>query len=168
MREKTRRLVQLAVLTATALGLFVLELQVPLPLPVPGVKLGLSNIVTVCVLFLFGRREALAVQLARILLGAIVTGQLGALPYSLAGGLLSLGVLCLLKPLFSERQLWAASVVGGLLHNLGQLGMAALITRTPGLLAYLPVLLLCGMGAGLLTGLCAQLVLAGLRRIPRG
>lgn len=159
---KTKRLAQLAVLTAAALAMFVIELQIPLPLPT-GIKLGLSNIVTVCVLFLFGRREALAVLLVRVLLGAVVAGRLGALPYSLAGGLLSLLVLLPLKPLFSEKQLWIASVIGGLMHNLGQLGAAIAITRTPALAAYLPVLLLGGMAAGLFTGLCAQLVYSRLR-----
>ena len=164
MQGKTKRLVLLALLTATALGLFVLELQLPAPLPVPGAKLGLSNIVTVCVLFLYGRKEAAAVLVVRVLLGAVITGQLGALPYSLAGGALSLGVLMLLKPLLTDRQLWIAGVIGGFLHNLGQLGMAVLITRTPALFAYLPVLLLTGMGAGLLTGLCAQLIVLRLRK----
>lgn len=165
-RGTVRHLAYLALLTATALVMFVIELQIPAPLPVPGVKLGLSNVVTVCVLFLFGRGEALAVLLARVLLGAVVTGRVGALPYSLAGGLLSLLVLLPLKPLFSETQIWIASVIGGLFHNLGQLCVAAAVTRTPALFAYLPVLLLSGMAAGLFTGLCAQLVYGRLRDRP--
>ena len=151
-----RKLTTLALLTAAALVMFVIELQIPAPIPVPGVKLGLSNIVTLAVLCLFGWKEALAVLLVRIGLGAIVTGQVGALPYALAGGLLSFGVMLLLKKVIRDRQLWVLSVIGGFFHNLGQLGMAILITNTPGLVAYLPVLLLSGMAAGLFTGLCAQ------------
>ena len=162
--KPAKKLALLALLTALALVMFVIELQIPAPIPVPGVKLGLSNIITLVVLLLFGWKEAWAVLLVRILLGSVITGQLGALPYALAGGILSLLVMCLLKRVVSEKQLWVLSVLGGFFHNLGQLGMAILITRTPGMIAYLPVLLLSGMAAGLFTGLCAQAVLSRLRK----
>lgn len=153
---RVKKLVTLALLAAVALVMFVIELQIPAPIPVPGVKLGLSNIITLVVLFLFGWKEALAVLLVRIVLGGVVTGQVGALPYALAGGLLSLGAMCALRRLVTVRQLWALSVVGGLMHNLGQLAAAIALTQTPALVSYLPVLLLSGMIAGLFTGLCAQ------------
>ena len=124
----------------------------------PGVKLGLGNVIVVAVLFLYGRREALAVLLAKVVLSAILTGNLGALAYSLSGGLLSLGGMCLIKGLLTPGQLWVGSVLGAILHNLGQLAAAVVIARTPGLWAYLPVLLLSGMITGLFTGLAAQAV----------
>ena len=163
-RVKLKKLTALALLTAVSLILFLVENQIPAPVPVPGVKLGLGNIIVVCVLFLYGRREALAVLLVKVLLSALLTGNLGALAYSLTGGLLSLGVMCLLKGLLTERQLWAGSVLGAMFHNLGQLLAAALIARTPGLLGYLPVLLLSGMITGLFTGLAAQAVVSRLRK----
>ena len=164
MQMKTKQLLTLALLTAVSLVLFVVEAQIPAPVPVPGVKLGLSNIVIVCVLFLCGRRHALAVLLVKSVLGALLTGQLGALPYSLAGGLLSLGVMSLLRPVLPDRQLWVASVLGAMLHNLGQLLTAMAITQTPGLVAYLPVLLLSGMLTGLFTGIAAQALTKRLKQ----
>ena len=161
---KLNKLLRLALLTAVSLILFLVENQIPAPVPVPGVKLGLGNVIVVCVLFLYGRREALAVLLVKVLLSAILTGNLGALAYSLTGGLLSLGVMCLLKGLLNENQLWVGSVVGAMFHNLGQLLAALVIAETPGLLAYLPVLLLSGMVTGLFTGLAAQAVVNRLRR----
>ncbi len=161
---KLKKLIRLALLTAVSLILFLVENQIPAPVPVPGVKLGLGNIIVVCVLFLYGRKEALAVLLVKVVLSAILTGNLGALVYSLAGGLLSLGVMCLLRGLLSDRQLWAGSVVGAMFHNLGQLLAAMAVAVTPGLIAYLPVLLLSGMITGLFTGLAAQAVVARLKR----
>ena len=161
---KLKKLITLALLTAVSLVLFVVENQIPAPVPVPGVKLGLGNIIVVCVLFLYGRREALAVLLAKVLLSALLTGSLGALAYSLSGGLLSLGVMCLLKGLLNRKQLWVGSVLGAMFHNLGQLLAAMAIAQTPGLLGYLPVLLLSGMVTGLFTGLAAQAVVRRLRR----
>ncbi|MBQ1678030.1 MAG: Gx transporter family protein [Oscillospiraceae bacterium] len=159
-------MLSLALLTAISLVLFIVENQIPAPVPAPGVKLGLGNIIVVCVLFLYGRREALAVLLAKLLLSALLTGNLGALAYSAAGGLLSWGGMCLLRPLLRQRQLWVASVLGAMLHNLGQLLAAMLIAAAPGLPAYLPVLLLSGMVTGLFTGLAAQAVVRRLHGSP--
>lgn len=163
---KLNKILSLALLTAISLALFIVENQIPAPVPAPGVKLGLGNIIVVCVLFLYGRREALAVLLAKLLLSALLTGNLGALAYSAAGGLLSWGGMCLLRPLLRQRQLWVASVLGAMLHNLGQLLAAMLIAAAPGLPAYLPVLLLSGMVTGLFTGLAAQAVVRRLHGSP--
>jgi heptaprenyl diphosphate synthase len=161
---RLRKLLYLALLTAASLILFLVENQIPAPIPVPGVKLGLGNIIILCVLFLYGWREALAVLLLKVVLSALLTGQLSALAYSLSGGLLSLGVMCLLKGLLTQKQLWVGSVVGAMFHNLGQLGAAVAISRTPQLFGYLPVLLLSGMVTGLFTGLAAQAVVSRLRK----
>ena len=159
---KLKKRLYLTLLTAVSLILFLVENQIPAPVPVPGVKLGLGNVIIVAVLFLYGPKEALAVLTVKLLLSALLTGNLGALAYSCTGGLLSWGGMCLLRPLLREKQLWIASVLGAMLHNLGQLLTAMLIAATPGLLAYLPVLLLSGMITGFFTGMVAQAVTARL------
>ncbi len=167
MRVKLKKLLYLALLTAISLVLFVVENQIPAPVPVPGVKLGLGNVIVVAVLFLYGPWESLAVLSVKVLLSAILTGNLSALAYSAAGGLLSWGGMCLLRPLLREKQLWVASVLGAMLHNLGQLLAAMVIAATPGLIAYLPVLLLSGMITGLFTGAAAQAVVGRIKKIKQ-
>ena len=161
---RLRKLLYLALLTAASLILFLVENQIPAPIPVPGVKLGLGNIIILCVLFLYGWREALAVLLLKVVLSALLTGQLSALAYSMSGGFLSLAVMCLVKPVLRPKQLWVGSVLGAMTHNFGQLLAAVAISRTPQLFAYLPVLLLSGMATGLFTGLAAQAVTDRLRK----
>ena len=162
--DRVRRLALCALLTAIALTIFVVEAQFPLPVPVPGLKLGLSNIVTLFALFVFGWKEALAILLVRILLGNLITGQLISLFYSLAGGLLSFLCIALILRSLKPAQLWVAGVIGGIAHNVGQMAVALVVTQTPALLAYLPVLTLCGIATGVLTGLTAQLLHQKLRR----
>lgn len=154
-----RTLTRIALLSAVALTIFVLEAQIPLPIALPGFKLGLSNIVTLLALVLMGWREALCVLCIRVFLGNLVTGQMAALLYSLAGGLLSLGCMAVAVKLLPKTQLWVAGVLGGLAHNIGQMAVAVLLTSTPALLYYLPMLLLCALGTGCFTGLTASLVL---------
>lgn len=162
---KTKKLTRLALLAAVALGMYVLEAQLPSPIPVAGIKLGLSNIVTVYAVFAFGPWEALAILLVRVFLGSLFTGQMMALAYSLAGGLLSLAVMLLLRKTLAHRQIWVASVLGGIFHNVGQILVAMAVTATPSIAIYLPVLILSGLAAGLFTGLCAQYLINHMKKI---
>ena len=155
---RVRALAQSALLAAVALTIFVLEAQIPLPLPVPGLKLGLCNIVTLFALCRLGRGWSLAIVLTRIVLGNLAMGQVMAMLYALAGGLLSFLVMALIFRRLGQDLLWVTGAFGGIAHNLGQMTVAVLVTSTPALLAYLPVLLLCGILTGAFTGLCARLL----------
>lgn len=161
---KTKTLTQLALLSAMALIIFMVEAQIPLPVPIPGVKLGLSNVITLFALWTLGRREAGLVLLVRIVLGSFVAGNLMTMAYSLAGGVLCFLLMALMKPLFAERQIWILSIFGAIGHNVGQLAIAVAITGTPSIILPIgPVLMLSGIITGLFTGLCAQSVILRLR-----
>ena len=151
-----KRLTHMALLTAVALGIFIVELQLPSLAPIPGIKLGLANIVTLYAMFVLGPGDALGILLARILLGGMFSGQMMSLFYSLAGGLLCYLVTLLTRKLFTLKQIWVCSVLGAAAHNLGQIAAAILITRTPALIYYLPVLIVSGILTGVFTGFCAQ------------
>lgn len=161
----TRRITRLALLTAIALTIFMVEAQIPSPIAIPGVKLGLANIVTVWVMFTFGWKDAALVLFARIFLGAVFSGQMSTILYSGAGGFLAWCVLCLLRKVLTKRQIWLASPVSGVFHNIGQLAMAALVMKTTVVLAYLPYLLISGVLAGAFTGLCAQFLVGRMDKI---
>ena len=160
------RLTRLALLTAIALTIFLAEAQLPV-IPIPGVKLGLANIVTVYTMFVLGPGDALLVLSARVFLGAVFSGQMMTLLYSAAGGLLSWCVLCLLGRLLTERQIWLASPVAAIFHNLGQLLAAAAVLRSWSVLAWLPYLVIAAVLAGLFTGVAAQALLKRLERIQK-
>lgn len=153
-----KKLTRMALLSAVALTVFMIEAQIPLPVPVPGIKLGLSNIVTVFAVVLLGPAQAGGILFVRIFLGAVFSGQFSSILYSAAGGSLALLVTVLICPLLGKRQLWVAGTLGALAHSLGQMAVAILITGTPGLVIYLPVLLACSLLTGTFTGLCAQIL----------
>jgi len=157
-----RRLTTCALLTAIALTIFVAEAQIPAPVPLPGMKLGLANVVTVYAMFALGPKDTFMIFLSRIILGSLFAGG-STLPYSLAGGLSCYLIMIPLHKLLTEKQLWVCGAVGAIFHNLGQIGMSILITRTPALITYLPFLLIVGVPAGAFTGLAAQFMLARLK-----
>lgn len=159
--KKTKRLLLLAMLTAVAMILSYVESLLP-SVGIPGVKMGLANIAVIFALFRFGWKEAAALSLVRVLLVSLLFGSVGAMLYSLAGAVLSLAVMALLRRI-DRFSTVGISVAGGVAHNAGQILMAMLILQTKQLLVYLPVLAVSGIAGGVLTGLAAALL---IRRIP--
>ena len=155
---KTKRLVTLGLLTAIALTIFMVEAQIPALVPIPGIKLGLSNIITVFAVFSLGPGEAAAILFARIFLGAVFGGNFSTILYSGAGGACAIIVTIVLRRILTKKQLWVAGALGAIGHSVGQMAMAVLLTATPGLLVYLPVMILCSVISGTFTGLCAQIL----------
>ncbi|MCI8360909.1 MAG: Gx transporter family protein [Clostridiales bacterium] len=153
-----KRLAYYANLLALALALSWLELLIPFSFGIPGVKLGLTNIAVVFVLYRNGLKPALLLQLARILLVSLLFGHVMGLIYSLAGGLLSLLMMALLKRLSPFSQL-GVSLAGGVTHNVGQWCAALLVMPFSALLYYLPFLLIAGALTGLLVGFLARLLI---------
>ena len=159
--KKTKRLVLLAMLTAVAMILSYVESLLP-SVGIPGVKMGLANSAVIFALFRFGWKEAAALSLVRVVLASLLFGSVGAMLYSLAGAVLSLAVMALLRRI-DRFSTVGISVAGGVAHNAGQILMAMLILQTKQLLGYLPVLAVSGIAGGVLTGLAAALL---IRRIP--
>ena len=160
---KIKQLTRDALLTAIALTIFMIELHIPALVPIPGVKLGLANIVTVFALFVYTPKDALMILLVRVFLGAVFSGQISTLMYSMAGGLLCFAVLLGMRKILTEKQIWVASIIGAVFHNIGQIIVAILVTSTPGIVVYLPILMVSGVISGAFTGLCTQVLVAKLK-----
>jgi len=156
-RKKTMKIAYIGMLIALAFVFSYIEFLIPINLGIPGVKLGLSNLVIIVALYTLGAPGALALSLVRILLVAFTFGNLSAMLYSLAGGILSFLVMLLAKKLklFSVT---GVSVLGGVFHNVGQIIMAMIIVESANLVYYLPVLIISGLIAGVLVGILAAVI----------
>jgi heptaprenyl diphosphate synthase len=165
--DKTRKLVffSLFVTLATALGF--LEMLLPNPFPLPGVKLGLANIVTLLVIYLYGFKEGLAVALLRVLFASLMAGTFLSVSFmlSLSGAVLSTLIMGLLIRYMSALSVMGVSMAGAVTHNIGQLITASFLIQTPYIFYYLPVLLLAGVPTGLLTGYITRLLLRYLEKL---
>lgn len=153
----TKKLTVLGLYATLSLAIYAAESALPPLAPIPGFKLGLANIITIILLCRYSFRDAALVLTVRILLSAMFFGQVLSLLYSLAGGICSLSAMYLVSRLLQKKLPPLTGAMGGLAHNAGQLLVAFLITSTPGVLAYLPLLLPAGILTGLFTGLCAWL-----------
>lgn len=161
---KLKQLTINAVLTAIALTIFMIEAQIPSLVPIPGVKLGLANIITVFALFAFTPKDAFLILFVRVFMGSVFSGQISTLLYSLGGGMLSFASLLVMRRVITIEQLWVAAVVGAVFHNVGQILVAVVVTGTPGIVVYLPILMVSGIIAGLFTGFCAQFLYGKIKK----
>lgn len=150
------------VFTALALIFSYVEAMIPINFGIPGVKLGLANLIVVIVLYKGDWKDALFIAVARIVLSGFIFGNLFSILYSLAGGLLSLLVMILLKRT-NAFSIAGVSIGGGAAHNVGQLLVAMFVVQTYQVGYYLPVLLIAGVLTGAMIGIVALEVVKRLR-----
>ncbi len=156
-----RRLSLNGLLLALAFVFSYIEWLLPEFLVIPGAKPGLANIVIVTALYCVGAVDALLINIVRIVLVGFTLGNLTAMLFGLTGGLLSLGVMILLKKT-NRFGIAGVSIAGGVCHNLGQLAAAMLVMQTTAVVYYLPYLILLGAAAGLVVGLVSGLCIRAL------
>ena len=149
---------------ATAILLSYVEAMIP-PIfsAVPGVKVGLPNIAVIYMLYTCGIREATAVSVVRIAVVSMLFGNAMIFLYSVAGAILSLTVMGILKRL-DFLSATAVSIAGAVSHNIGQIIVAILVLKTVEIAYYIAVLAVTGTVAGLFVGLTAVLM---LKRLPK-
>ena len=155
------RVAYFGVFTALALIFSYIETLVPISFGIPGVKLGLANLIIVIALYKIPLREVYVLSIVRVLLSGVLFGNYFSIAYSLAGGLLSLTVMALLKKAGGFSGI-GISIAGGVCHNIGQLVVAMIVVETFAMSYYMPMLLVAGLITGFLIGVVADQV---LRRI---
>ena len=161
---KTKKVAFLSMCIALSMILSYFESLIPPLVAVPGVKVGLPNIVMVFMLYKIGAKETAIVSIIRVILVGLLFGSPLSMIYSLAGAALSLIGMIILK----KTNLFApvtVSVVGGILHNIGQIATACFVMDTAEIVYYLPVLLITGTIAGIIIGYVAALILKRLDKM---
>lgn len=152
------------VFTALALIFSYVETLIPIQFGIPGVKLGLANLIIVIALYRMKLSEAYLLSIVRVLLAGFIFGNYFSIIYSLAGGILSLTVMALLRKK-GGFSIIGVSIAGGVFHNIGQLIVASVIVETFSVMYYVPVLLIAGLVTGLLIGIASDGMLKRLANL---
>lgn len=154
-RNSLNKTIFLSLMIAIALCIYVVEAQIPIIFP--GIKLGLSNVISLIVLICFGGKEAILVMVIRTLLGTMFTGSLSSFLFSITGGLISNIVTIIMYNKFRKYfSIEIISIVGAIFHNLGQLLIAAIIVQDFRIYIYFPVLMIAALISGYFTGLVTK------------
>lgn len=160
-QERITHLSRVALLAAVALVLSYVETLIPLPVSLPGVKLGLANVAVVVALFWLDARSAAEIALVKVLASGLLFGSPTMLVYSLGGTVLAFAGMWLMS-LIPGIGLVPVSMVSAILHNVGQLVVAALMLNSPAVFASLPALAAAACVPGALTGAVAEGALSAL------
>ncbi|MBE6750164.1 MAG: Gx transporter family protein [Ruminococcaceae bacterium] len=157
--NKTRKTAVLGLLAACAIVLSYVEMLLP-PIwaAVPGIKMGLTNIVILFVLYKFSLKYAAAISLTRLLVVLLLFGNFMTFAYSLAGAVLSLVIMAILKKT-GWFSMVAVSIAGGISHNLGQVLVAMAVLQTKEIGYYMIALSVSGIVAGMIVGLVSALLI---------
>lgn len=157
----------MGLLFAVAVVLSYVEGMIVIPGLPPGVKLGLSNIVTMYCVFFLGTANAYTLAVLKALSVLLMRGPTGAL-LSLLGGVVSVTVMLLLLRLRKQKLSYLViSILGAIGHNMGQLLGASMLTGTTLTLYYFPILILSGIMMGFVTGLVLKTVLPAVEKLDR-
>lgn len=160
-RSKYQIMVYIAMLAAQAVVIGIIEGMIPSPLSfAPGAKIGLANLITVLAIFTLPMKYSIQVVVIRIILTALIGGNLSTFFYSFAGGILSYFAMIAVKQLGPNRvSIIGISVLGGVMHNIGQLTVAAIFAKSFSVMNYLPVLSFSGILAGFVVGFTGNFLL---------
>ena len=162
-RFNTKRVALCGLLLAMMLILGWIEKQIPTPHP--ALKLGLSNSVLIFAVYMLDIPTAYVLMAFKVFLSNVLFGSLGvSFAMGLAGGVVSLTAMVLISRVQGMHKV-TVSIVGGVMHHVGQILMALLVVNTPGLLSFLPFLMLGGIVFGAITGVCADRVMKYMRHM---
>ena len=146
-----KKTVKLGFFLALALILSYVESLIPFSFGIPGIKLGLPNLIVVLLLYRNGAKDALTVNILRIILAGFLFGSLYSILYALAGAVFSFAAMLAGRRIgcFSPM---GVSVLGGVFHNIGQIVVAMLVVETYYVGYYMPFLIVAGTVTGAVLG----------------
>lgn len=160
----TKKIALCGVLTALAMIFSYIESVIPVPIPVPGIKLGVANIAVITILYVLGVKEAIVINLLRIVLTSLLFGNVNSFLFSISGAALSLTIMIIMKKL-NFFSCIGVSVCGGVMHNIGQIIAAVFIMGSEAIVFYLPVLIVSGVFTGVVIGVVSGIVAKHVRKV---
>ena len=162
--KRLNKMIFLSILVSIGLALSVLESAIPLPIAVPGARLGLSNMVVLVTIIIFGFKEGIVVSMLKSIVLVLVTGSISSFIYSFSGAILSCFVMYIAYKLFSNIfSLMGVSILGALAHVTAQITVASLMMNNLRIYSYLPFLMLTSIFTGYFVGLSSTYIVKNLR-----
>lgn len=162
--SRTKKMIFLSLMISYSLVLHLVERILPsLYFIAPGAKLGLTNIISLVILYTYGMGSALTVLVLRIILSSIFGGGFSSFLYSITGGIFAIFAMWGIKSLQSASiSEIGVSVVGAVFFNIGQLTAAALMIQNLSIFVYLPVMMYVSVATGTLVGFSAKYIIQKL------
>lgn len=160
-----KKITNISMLLALSVVLNIIENFIPiLGGAIPGMKIGIANIIILFVLYAYTFKDAIYISILRVLLvGILLTGIFSpTFFFSMSGAILSIVMMYLVKT-YTKLSIIGVSIIGSVMHSIGQIGVAILILNTTTIVYYLPWLLLFSIPSGIVVGLISKYMLKSLK-----
>ena len=149
----SKKISLMALFTAFAVILSYIETFIP-TVGIPGAKLGLANFM---VMYAVGNKEAFFINVIRIIIIGLFFGNMFSICFSIAGALVSFIGMVLLKST-KRISMITVAIIGGVLHNVGQIIIASVILKNVGIFTYVPILMIAGIITGTVIGILSNIL----------
>ncbi|OLS03320.1 Gx transporter family protein [Tissierella creatinophila] len=164
--KRLNKSIFLSILVSIGLALSILESSIPLPITIPGARLGLSNMVVLITLIMFGFREGLVVSSLKSIVLMLITGSISSFIYSFSGAIISCIGMYVVYEYFSRVfSLIGVSIFGALFHNFAQVTIASFMMNNMRIYTYLPFLMITSIFTGYFVGLSSTFIIKNLKKV---
>lgn len=164
-QSKLRNLIIVSLFLAGGIALNLIEPPI-LFFIAPGIKIGIANIATLITLYYFGATYSLLVGILRPILVSLIKGNFFTLEFilSFSGSFLATIFMIIFKKIFKDKiSIIGVSMIGGIMHNIGQFMMVYIISKIEYLFYYLPILIIFGGISGFVIGYISKFLLKRLK-----
>lgn len=129
-----------------------------------GIKIGLSNIMTILGLLLLDEKITLLINVLRLLIMGILFGNLIRFGISVSGFIFSYIVLLVFLTKF-RFSITTSSMFGAVAHNIGQIVAISVFTKNIGVISLVPIYIIIGIFTGVIVGIISSILYEKLKLI---
>ena len=152
------------ILLFVSVALIVSLLEYYIPIPIPNVRLGLSNIIIINSILLFGFKETFFISFLKAILLVIILGNPISFIYNFSAGFTSIVTMYILNKFCSKYlSLIGISVFGSVSHVMVQILVSMVLLNTRTLINFIPFLGIIGVFTGILVGIISNYMYKILR-----
>lgn len=155
---KNRMYAYSIVLLSISILLGYIEVIIPMNAGYFGVKIGLSNIISIIGLKVVGVRNTFIINILRIIVFGVLFGNIARFLISIFAFLASFIVLVIYLNYLRCRIL-ISSMFAAILHNIAQLICVSFIVKNLSIMSLLPLYIVFGIISGIIVGLISKLCL---------
>ena len=159
---KAKKVILISLFVSVALIVSLLEYYIPIP--IPNVRLGLSNIIIINSILLFGFKETFFISFLKAILLVIILGNPISFIYNFSAGFTSIVTMYILNRFCSKYlSLIGISVLSSVSHVMVQILVSMVLLNTRTLINFIPFLGIIGVFTGILVGIISNYMYKILR-----
>lgn len=163
---KTKKLTLITFMVTMGVVISVFEAKLIHLSVMPGSKIGLSNIVCLVALYLYGTKATLCVNVSRAVFVGLIFSNPSSLLYSLPAAIVSVACMSVFKKILKNKvSCIGISVIGAFFHNLTQVLVSVVMYKSINMIYYFSYLAILSVVMGIITGIAGELVINRLKKI---